>query len=140
MRVMGQRLSPRVQDGEEADGGAEVFRVGGNGAQRLGGGPEEDPVDDRFIPQRDLGDRLGTVKTTWKYSVSSRSAVRASIQAARASDWHVGQCRFRQVMECTPLVVLWEVVVNGECEPVTRSIPTSISVSDSPLKLWLMCA
>jgi len=37
----------------------------------------------------------GTVKTTWKYSVSSSSASRCSIHVARARDWHVGQCRFR---------------------------------------------
>ena len=33
MRVMDERLSPCVQDGEEADGGPEVFRIGGDGTQ-----------------------------------------------------------------------------------------------------------
>ena len=31
MRMMDQRLSPRVQDGEEADRGAQVRRIGGDG-------------------------------------------------------------------------------------------------------------
>jgi hypothetical protein len=38
----------------------------------------------------------GIVNTTWKYSQSRSSAVRCSIHAARASDWHLGQCRFAQ--------------------------------------------
>ena len=37
----------------------------------------------------------GTVKTTWKYSVGSRSARRRSSHSARASDWQVGQWRLR---------------------------------------------
>jgi len=32
--------------------------------------------------------------------------------------------------------VLWEVIVNGECEPTAGSIPAPINVSDSPLKCW----
>jgi len=59
MRVMDERLSPGVQDGEEADGGPEVFRIGGDGPQRLGGRSKEDPIDHRLILQGDLGDGLG---------------------------------------------------------------------------------
>jgi hypothetical protein len=59
MGMVDERLSPRVQDRKEADGGPEVFRVGGNCAQGLGGRPEEDRVDHRLILQGDLGDRLG---------------------------------------------------------------------------------
>jgi hypothetical protein len=36
----------------------------------------------------------GTVKTTWKYSVSRSSVWRAASQRARARAWHFGQCRF----------------------------------------------
>jgi hypothetical protein len=37
------------------------------------------------------------VNTTWKYCVSRTSARRSSSHNARASDWHFGQCRFRQL-------------------------------------------
>ncbi len=95
MRVMDERLSPGVQHGEEADLGAEVARVAGNGAQRLGEGPEEQAVDDGLVLGGNLGDSRGTVKTTWKYSVDSRSARRRSSHSARASDRQLGQWRWR---------------------------------------------
>ena len=57
MRVMDERLAPGVEDGEEADLGAEVAGVGGDGAQRLGNGPEEETVDDGLVLGGDLGDR-----------------------------------------------------------------------------------
>jgi hypothetical protein len=59
MGMVDQRLPPGVEDGEEADLGAQMLRVGGNRAQGLGGRPEEDPVDHRLILHGDLGDRLG---------------------------------------------------------------------------------
>ena len=52
-----QRLSPGVQHGDRADLGAEVARVGGDAAQRLGRGAEQDGVDHRLVVERDLGDR-----------------------------------------------------------------------------------
>ena len=56
---MDQRLAPGVQHGEEADLGAEVARVGGDGAQRVGDGPEEQAVDDGLVLDGDLGDGRG---------------------------------------------------------------------------------
>ena len=56
---MHERLSPRVQHGEEADLGAEMVRIGGDGAEGLGGGAEEDAVDHRFVLRGDGGDRPG---------------------------------------------------------------------------------
>ena len=40
MRMKKQSLTPSVQNGEEPDFGAEVFGIGGNLEQGLGGGPE----------------------------------------------------------------------------------------------------
>ena len=51
-------LSPRVQDGEEADRGPEMARIGGDGAEGVRGGAEEDAVDHRVVLRRDLGDRV----------------------------------------------------------------------------------
>ena len=50
---------PGMEDGEEADLGAEVAGVGGDRAQRLGDGPEEEAVDDGLVVGGDLGDRRG---------------------------------------------------------------------------------
>ena len=56
MGMMHQVLSPRVQHGEETDFGAEMSRIGGDGAERLGGGPEEDAVDHALVLGGDGGD------------------------------------------------------------------------------------
>ena len=57
--MMDERLAPGVEDGEEADLGAEVARVGGNRAECLGDGSEEETVDDGLVLGGDLGDRRG---------------------------------------------------------------------------------
>ena len=57
MRVMGQRRAPGVQHGGEADAGAKVLRVGGDGDERLGRGLEQEVVDDRLVLVGDVGDR-----------------------------------------------------------------------------------
>ena len=59
MRMMDERLAPGVQDGEETDLGAEVAGDGGDRAERLGDGPEEEAVDDGLVLGGDLGDRGG---------------------------------------------------------------------------------
>ena len=58
-----QILTPAVQHREKADLGAQMFGIGGDGAQRLGGGPEQDRVDVACSagPGGDLG---GSVNTT----------------------------------------------------------------------------
>ena len=52
-----QGLPPGVQHRDRADLGAEMAGVGGDGAQRLGGGPEQDGVDHALVLERDLGRR-----------------------------------------------------------------------------------
>ena len=54
---MVQVLAPGMEHGEEADLGAEMLRIGGDRAQRLGRGPEQDCVDRRLVLERDLGRR-----------------------------------------------------------------------------------
>jgi hypothetical protein len=51
-------LTPGMQDREEADLGTEMLRIGGDGAQRVGGGGEENVVDPRLVLVRDGGDFL----------------------------------------------------------------------------------
>jgi DUF971 family protein len=66
VRMMEKRLAPSVEDGEEAELGAEMLRIGGDCAQGLGDGVKEDVVDRSFVVMGDGGDLLRTVKTTWK--------------------------------------------------------------------------
>ena len=54
--MMREGLPPRVQDGDHAGLGAEVFRVGSDGADRFGRGLEQHVVDDRLVLQGDGGD------------------------------------------------------------------------------------
>ena len=54
MRMMDEGLAPGVEDGEEADLGAEVARVGGYRAERVGDGPEQETVDDGLVLDGDL--------------------------------------------------------------------------------------
>ena len=96
VRMMQQVLAPGVQHREEADLGAQVLGVGGDRAQRLGGGAEQHVVDDGLVLVGDRGERCGRVKTTWKYATGKSSACRSCSHCARASDWHFGQCRLRQ--------------------------------------------
>lgn len=42
-------LTPAMQHGSETDPGSEMFGIGGYDAQRLGGCPEQDCVDDLLV-------------------------------------------------------------------------------------------
>ena len=55
--MMGQRRAPGVQHGGEADAGAQMLRVGGDGDEGLGGGPEQEVVDRSLVLERDRADR-----------------------------------------------------------------------------------
>ena len=54
---MRQRLSPGMQDGDAADLGAEPARIGGERRHCLGGGLEQDGIDDGLVLESDRGDR-----------------------------------------------------------------------------------
>ena len=66
MRMVGQCRSPGVQHGGEPDARAEVLGVGRNRDQGLGGGFEQQVIDDRLVLIGNVGDRSRQVKTTWK--------------------------------------------------------------------------
>ena len=57
VRMMGERRAPGVQHGGETDARAQMLRVGGDGDERLGGGPEQEIVDDGLVLERDRADR-----------------------------------------------------------------------------------
>ena len=54
-----QVLAPGVEHGDETNLGAEMPRVCGDDAERLGCGPEQDSVDRLFVLEGDLGKRRG---------------------------------------------------------------------------------
>jgi hypothetical protein len=49
VRVLEHRLPPGVEDGEETELCAEMFGIGTDCAQGLGGGVEQDVVDRSFV-------------------------------------------------------------------------------------------
>jgi hypothetical protein len=51
-------LSPTVEHGEEVDLGAEMFGIGSDGRQGLGGGSEQNAVDEIFVLVSNSGDRF----------------------------------------------------------------------------------
>ena len=53
-----QVLAPGVENGEEADVGAEVLGIASDGEQRLGRGAEQDVVDDLRVVEGEGGDRF----------------------------------------------------------------------------------
>ncbi len=57
MRVLRQRLPPGVQDGDAANLGAEPMRIGGERDHGLGGGFEQDRINDGLVLKGDRGDR-----------------------------------------------------------------------------------
>jgi hypothetical protein len=59
MRVQVELLSPRMQDGEEADLGFQVFPTDGRLQQRGGRGLEQEIVDQLFILQRQRAELVG---------------------------------------------------------------------------------
>ena len=50
------RRSPRMQDRDEADFGAKMFAIGGDGEHGLGAGFEQEVVNHRFVVIGDVGD------------------------------------------------------------------------------------
>ena len=57
MRMVLQVLAPGVEDGDEADLGAEMARIGGNYAQRFGCSLKQNGVDRRLVLEGDFGGR-----------------------------------------------------------------------------------
>ena len=54
--MVGHRRAPAVEHGGDADAGAEVLGIGGDGEQRLGRGAEQQVVDHRLVLVGDGGD------------------------------------------------------------------------------------
>ena len=66
VRMMGEGRSPGVEHGGDADPGAEMLGIGRDGDHGLGRRLEQEIVDDGLVLVGDIGDRPGSVNTTWK--------------------------------------------------------------------------
>ena len=62
--MVGERRAPGVEHGGEADARAQMLRVGGDGGQGLGGGPEQEVVDGGLVGNAIAPMAAGRVKTT----------------------------------------------------------------------------
>ena len=94
VRVEREVLAPGVQHRQHADLGPEVLRV----RRPPRAGSRRRPASAGRRPRGGCASAIGprapgSVKTTWKYGVSSRSAAWASSHRAAAVAWHLGQWR-----------------------------------------------
>ena len=62
--MVGQRLSPGVQNGDQADPGSEAF--GGEDAERLRRGAHQEAIDGPLVLEGDLGRRRRQGEHEWK--------------------------------------------------------------------------
>src|ERR1700756_5026103 len=104
VRMVGQCRSPGVQHGGEPNAGTKMFGVRGDGNQGLGGGSEQQVIDDRLVVIRDVGDRSRQSEDDMviepapaKAGGTGRSSAwRSASHSLAATAWHLGQCRLRQ--------------------------------------------
>ena len=94
VRVQREVLAPGVQHRQHADLGPEVLRV----RRPPRAGSPRRPASAGRRPRGGCASAIGprapgSVNTTWKYGVSSRSAAWASSHRAAAVAWHLGQWR-----------------------------------------------
>src|ERR1700756_4656629 len=102
--MVGQCRSPGMQHGGEPDAGAEVLGVGGDDDQRLGGGFEQQVIDDGLILISDVGDRSRQGEDDMEVEpapakaggTGKSSAWRSASHSLAAAAWHFGQCRLPQ--------------------------------------------
>ena len=90
-------LSPTVEHGEEADLGAQMFGIGSDGGEGLGRGAEQNAVDEIFVLVSNRGDRFRQGEDDMKIRSRENFRFPFSTHSARANDWHLGQCRLRQL-------------------------------------------
>src|SRR4029077_21200498 len=93
--MVGQCRSPGVEYGGEPDAGTEMLGVGRNGDQGLGGGLEQQVIDDRLVLIGDVGDRPRQGEDDMEIGYGRSSPWRSDSHSLAAAAWHFGQCRLR---------------------------------------------
>ena len=87
-----------MEHGGDADSGAEMLWIGGDGDQRLGGCLEQDVVDHGLVLIGDVGDCRRQREDDVEVRTGSSSAWRSASHSFAAAPWHFGQCRLRQLL------------------------------------------
>ncbi|MFK4649796.1 hypothetical protein ABIF96_008426 [Bradyrhizobium ottawaense] len=80
-----QRLPPGVEDGDDADPGAEPAWIGGERRHCLGGGFEQDRINDGLVLKGDRGDRSRQCEDD--VEIGNRQQVGFSRGEPRGSGW-----------------------------------------------------
>lgn len=91
-------LAPSMKDRKEPDLGTEVLGVGSDSPQSLCSCAEHNIVHGAGILECDRCDLVGYGENNVKILRIERLRLSASIHSARASDWHLGQLRERQLL------------------------------------------
>ena len=98
MRMMRHCRAPAVQHRGDADAGAEMLGIRRDSEHRLCRGREQKIVDHGLVVVGDLADRHRQRKDDMEIGTGSSSASRAAIHSRAAAPWHLGQCRWRQLL------------------------------------------
>jgi hypothetical protein len=96
MRMVGQRRSPRVQHGGDADPRAEVLGIGGDGQHRVRSGAEQQVIDHRLVLPGDVGDLGRHGEHDVEVADRQQIGLARGQPGARGSALALGQCRLRQ--------------------------------------------
>ena len=96
VRMMGERLPPGMKDGEAADPCAEPARVCGERRHRLGGGREQDRVDEGLVLERDRRDRRRQGEHDVEIGDRQQFGLARGKPLRPRGPWHFGQWRLRQ--------------------------------------------
>lgn len=96
--MMGERRAPRVKHSGDADPGAEVLGISGDGQHRIGHGHEQQIIDERLVVIGDRGD-LGREGED-DVEVAGREEVGlAGLEPLRAAaPSGTRQCRLKQLL------------------------------------------
>ena len=88
---MGQGLTPGVQDGENADLGAEASWIGGERRKRARGRAHQQSINLGLVLEGDLGG-------LWRQGEDHMEIGNGQDFALAGGEppWHLGQCRLRQ--------------------------------------------
>jgi hypothetical protein len=73
VEVLRQILPPGVQDGRDPEVAAEMAGIAAEGGEGVGGGVEEEGVEEPGLPWARALRVCGRVKTRWKYSTGNSS-------------------------------------------------------------------
>jgi len=94
--MVGERRAPSVEHGGDADAGAQVLGVGGDGEGGLGRRLEQEIVDHGLVVVGDIGDRTRQGKHHVEVGHGQQFGARSASHCFAAAPWHFGQCRLRQ--------------------------------------------